>query len=243
MVKRTLAFDPNDYDYGPATHAIRTLLTTWAEIEWFVNSSETDDVVTARFVEHNALAHRYAPELFPSSVTISCVSGGWPEFIAWCKRVREQTRWDWKFSILKTLSRDHAMACGWSLQAQALHLPAGPLRPGDLFVRFGDDHGAPSVIWNNLFPTDTAFAGLAHTAGQESVGFYVGHAQVDAINAIQWQLAENHGDMTENPFVPLVSCYSAGAYPFSLGRDAVVLFRFAADERFLPRATLLPPRR
>ena len=45
-----------------------------------------------------------------------------------------------------------------------------------------------------------------------------------------------------NPFVPLLRCYRAGGYPFSLDRDTVVLFRFAADERTLPKATLLPGR-
>ncbi|MGE3509588.1 MAG: hypothetical protein AB7N65_11975 [Vicinamibacterales bacterium] len=70
----------------------------------------------------------------------------------------------------------------------------------------------------------------------------VGHAQVDAFECVQWQLAENHGDVSANPFVPLVRCYRAGAYPFSLDRDTVVLFRFTSDERLLPRATLLPSR-
>lgn len=241
-MKGTLAFDPNEYDYGPATSAIRTLITDWAEIDWFVPSSATDHEVISLFSEHNALAHRYAPEMFPDRVTMRCVPGGWSEFIAWCKRVREQTRWDWRFSILKKLSNDHAKACGWSLDAHASQVPKGQPKPGDLFFRFDDANGKASVIWNNLFPAGSALQVISHEPAKESAQFYFGHAQVDAFNCVQWQLAENHGDVTANPFVPLAGCYRAGAYPFSLDRDTVVLFRFTSDERLLPKATLLPTR-
>lgn len=239
-VKGTLSFDPNDYDYGPATSAIRTLMVEWAEIDWFVPSGATDDEITRLFSAHNVLAHRYAPELFPEHVTIRCVPGGWSEFAAWCKRVREQTRWDWRFSILKKLSNDHAKACGWSLNAHATHVPKGQPKPGDLFFRFDDANGKPSLIWNNVFQHSSALQAISHAPAKESAQFYFGHAEIDAFNCVQWQLAENHGDVTANPFVPLAHCYRAGAYPFSLDRDTVVLFRFASDD--LPRATLLPTR-
>lgn len=45
-------------------------------------------------------------------------------------------------------------------------------------------------------------------------------------HCVQWQLAEKHADVGANPLVPLLRCYRAGAYPFSLDRDTVVLFRF-----------------
>lgn len=241
-VKGTLTFDPNDYDYGPATMAIRTIIVEWADIDWFVPSSASDEEMTRLFDEHNALAHRRAPELFPERVTTRCVQGGWSEFVAWCKRVREQTRWDWRFSILKKLSHDHAKACGWSLDAQAAHVPKGQPKPGDLFFRFDDANGKASVIWNGLLPADSSLQAISNAPAKESAQFYFGHAQADAFNCVRWQLAENHADVTANPFVPLARCYRAGAYPFSLDRDTVVLFRFTADEHVLPRATLLPKR-
>jgi len=241
-VKGLLGFDPNDYDYGPATSAVRTIIVEWTEIDWFVPSGATDDDLGRLFGEHNALAHSLAPELFAARVEIRCVSGGWSEFMAWCKRVRAQTRWDWRFATLKKLSNDHAKANGWSLDRQAPRIPMGLPRPGDLFFRFDDAGGKPSVMWNGMFPPISALQTLAETPAAESAQFYFGHAQADVFSCIQWQLADDNDDLTSNPFVPLVRCYRAGAYPFSLDRNTVVLFRFTADERLLPKATLLPTR-
>jgi hypothetical protein len=36
-----------------------------------------------------------------------------------------------------------------------------------------------------------------------------------------------HGRAGTNPFDPLVRCYQAGAYPFSLDRSTVALFRWS----------------
>ncbi|MBA3463378.1 MAG: hypothetical protein H0T46_25710 [Deltaproteobacteria bacterium] len=203
----------------------------------------TDQELTELFDEHNAVAHRHAPALFPAHVEARCVSGGWSEFAAWCKRVRDQTRWNWRFSILKTLSNDHAKARGWSLDAQAAHIPRGLPRPGDLFLRLDGADGKTMVLWNGLFLPISARPTIAHASSNESAEFYFDHAHADVFHCIQWQLAENHGEPSANPFIPLLRCYRAGAYPFSLDRDTVVLFRFTADERLLPRATLLPTRR
>ena len=112
----SLTFDPNDYDYGPATTAIRALILEWAAIDWFVPSNASDDELSRLFDEHNALAHRYDSHRFPARVNTRCISGGWSEFTAWCKRMREQTRWDWRWSVLKQLSSKHSKACDWSLE-------------------------------------------------------------------------------------------------------------------------------
>jgi len=45
--------------------------------------------------------------------------------------------------------------------------------------------------------------------------------------------------LSGNPFISLMQCYRSGGYPFSLDRETVVVFRFAADAGALPRATLL----
>lgn len=230
-VKRPLAFDPNEYDYGPATAAIRSIVVEWAAVDWFEPSGVTDAELIQIFEEHTALAHRAAPQLFGARVNVRVVAGGWSEFGAWCKRVREQTTWDWKFSVLKN-SHDHSTANGWSLETHAPQVPLGVPKAGDLFVRFNPT----ALVWNAFLPApDLGNLGRASDSAQ----FYFGHAQSDAFTAIEWQLAEKSVDAGSNPFVPLVRCYRAGGYPFSLGRDTVVLFRFTADEGALPRATLL----
>jgi hypothetical protein len=51
---------------------------------------------------------------------------------------------------------------------------------------------------------------------------------MDLLDALEWQLAENHDDLSSNPFVPLICCYAAGYYPFVMSSTAVVLFSFAS---------------
>lgn len=240
-MKAVLEFDPDGCDYGPATPAIRRILVEWTEIDWFVASGASDAELARLFAEHNALAHRRAPQVFAERVEIRCVQGGWPEFMAWCTRVRDQ-KWDWRFAGLKKLSSEHAKARGWSFEAEAPRLQPGQPRPGALFVRIDRDNGTPMVLWNSFLPRISGLKTISHPPATESAEFYTGHAQIDAFNAIQWQLANASDDMTGNPFVPLIRCYRAGAYPFSLDRDTAVLFRFHADERLLPKATLRPAR-
>ena len=242
-MKATLGFDPNDYDYGPATSAIRTIIFDWADIDWYVASAAADEELRQIFREHNALAHRHAPELFAEHIEPRCVSGGAAEFLAWCKRVRAQTQWDWKFSVLKRLSNKHSKARGWSLDEEAARLPEGSPRPGDLFFRLKGTAGSKVVLWNALVSTRSILPTESSAQVEESARFYLSHAQADVYCALQWQLAEPDADLSHNPFVPLLRCYRAGGYPFSLARDTVVLFRFIANEHEFPKATLLPTRR
>lgn len=159
--------------------------------------------------------------------------------------VRAATAWDWKCSVLKKLSSEHAKARGWRIEAQANLSPKEDPRPGDLLIRREHPDGKHLVFWNNFYPNfpkfeelDTLLQGKA----SESAHFYIGYAYGDVLDCITWQLAEGHNDLAENPFVPLVHCYAAGLYPFSLDRATVVMFRFAANEVTLPRATLLASR-
>jgi hypothetical protein len=218
-MKAPLAFDPGDHDYGPGTVSVRSLLTTWADIDWFEPTATSDSDAIARFDEHNERAHAAAPELFPERVQYNVVYGQWPEFEAWSKRVRESTSWDWKYGALKKLSRNHSQALGWSLAAWAKCMPES-VRPGDLVHRFRDANGKEMVFWGHVHP---------HGAiGDPSDGFYLSYAHGDLLDAIQWQLAERHDDLSSNPFDSLLRCYHAGIYPFSLGPSTVVLFRWAA---------------
>jgi hypothetical protein len=238
-VKGPLKFDPNEYDYGPATAAIRSIVVDWVDVDWFEPTGAPDDELLRLFHTHNAMAHRLAPELFAERVNAHVVSGGWSEFSSWCKRVRAQTRWDWKFSVLKKLTYEHSMAHGWSLNAHAPNVPAGQPRSGDLFVRFNTTDGKAALVWNGFLPAPELTT-LGRSA--ENAQFYFGHAQSDAFSGIEWQLAEKRGDLMGNPFVPLLQCYRSGGYPFSLDRDTTVIFRFSANEGALPKATLVSSR-
>lgn len=90
----------------------------------------------------------------------------------------------------------------------------------------GEAEGVKQVIWNNVIPTPTALGALPGEGFGEAASFYLNYALNDALDCMKWQFAENSADMSTNPFLPLLLCYEAGAYPFSLGPDSVVLFRF-----------------
>jgi len=226
-MKGTLRFDPAEYEYGPATPAVRQLLLTWAAVDWFVPPRDTAAAAQAGqlFAQHQARAQKVLPERFPAPVEIQLIPGAWPEFAALCQRVQTQS-WDWKYSTLKRLALAHAEARGWSLNDQARH--AGPLdaivppRPGDLFFRFGEH-----VMWNSTDP-ELDLRAAVPAQYVEVAGWYRSYANMDAIDSLQWQLAEGDNRLDSNPFVPLIGCYAAGFYPFSLGPTAVVLFSFTA---------------
>ncbi len=63
-------------------------------------------------------------------------------------------------------------------------------------------------------------------AAADDAGFYLSYANMDAIECIEWQLAERSNDVDGNPFVPLLHCYGVGYYPFSHGPAEVTLFAF-----------------
>jgi hypothetical protein len=216
-MKAELPFDPRDHDYGPGTKSVRSLLMKWEDIDWFEPTATSDSEAAAIFHEHNRRARAVSPERFAERVEISVVHGRWPEFEAWCKRVREQS-WSWKYGDLKHVSRQHMAALGWSFETWARSLPEST-GPGELVHRFRDASGMEHFTWGHIIPYGVL-------PSQESSGFYVSYAHTDLLDAIQWQLAEGHNDRSRNPFDALVRCYHAGAYPFSLDRSTVVLFRW-----------------
>jgi hypothetical protein len=226
-VKVVLGFDPGDHDYGPASSAIRSILGRWTSIDWFEPTGTTDEEGARLFREHNALGRAHAPELFSETIDVRFASGRWPEFGTWTQRVRPPASWDWKYSVLKVLSRKHASAHGWTLEQAAVGIPIGPPRTGALFMRMGPE----LVIWSG---------GLASLPGlTDDSSFYFHHAHADVLDCMQWQFAAKQNALDGNPFWPLLDCYRAGLYPFSLDRDTVVLFRFMADASTLPRARVV----
>lgn len=241
-MKSRLRFDPHQYDYGPATEAIRQILLDWESIDWFAPARTRPDEAKELFRKHNELGHAFAPTLFSRSVDVSHRAGGWSEFMAWCARVRSQPlgsvadnqslswktdEWDWKYSILKPLSAMHAKAHGWNLDEQIAH--DGEPRPGDLFVRRRMNRNGVEgsfVVWNTIeLPIAELKSRWQDPAGG-AANFYHSYADFDITYCIQWQLAERSNNLADNPFVPLLACYRAGFYPFSLSSDSVVLFEF-----------------
>ncbi|WP_437660932.1 hypothetical protein [Sorangium sp. So ce1182] len=224
-MKGTFEFDPARCDCGAATASVRQILTERAAIDWFVPPRDpAAESVAARLVEqHNACARTHLPEVFPAHVETRSSRGGWDDFAALCSRVRGQS-WDWKFSALKKLSFSHSTSRGWTLRDQAqrcMSIESGAIpRPGDLFVRVGDQ-----VFWNALSPR-LELEALLPRDRVEPARWYLSYADIDIMECIEWQLAEGGDDLEGNPFVPLMRCYAAGFYPFSLGPATLVLFAF-----------------
>lgn len=225
-MKGQLGFDPREYDYGTATPAVRQLLVEWADVDWFEPASGAGADARARglFQEHHALARAYLPEVFPVVLRVESSVGGWGDFGALRERVRAHRNWDWKFSALKRLSSEHSKARGWSpaveADRQGLLDRSGPPRPGNIFVRYGDH-----VFWQApwlRFKLDEA----SHR--DRLCRWYVTYANMDMVECIEWQLAEQSDKLEGNPFVPLLRCYATGCLPFALDPTTVVLFAFTA---------------
>lgn len=225
-MRGALDFDPAAREYGAATASIRQILTEWAAIDWFVPPRDPGaEALAARLMrEHNARARAHLPEIFPATLETRSSRGGWREFAALRDRVCNQERWNWKYSALKPLSSHHSKARGWTKDHEArgcvdLQTGAAP-RPGDLFIRAGD-----VVFWNKLGPNLDVEACLPRN-GVEPARWYLGYIHIDMIECIEWQLAEGSDDLEGNPFHPLLRCYAAGFYPFSLDKSTMVLFAF-----------------
>lgn len=221
-MRGTVGFDPALCSYGPATAAVQQILSEWMAIDWFEPPpTGAQDNAMMAFAEHNRRARIHQPELFPAELAITLARGGWPEFVELCARVRKQS-WDWKFAALKQLSHRHSRARGWSLTESARDLAATAEAPGpgDLCFRFGE-----RVFWNNLGPK-LDLGSVISASDVNTVHWYLGYATMDLIECIEWQLAERHDRLDDNPFVPLLRCHASGLLAFSLGPAEVVLFGF-----------------
>jgi hypothetical protein len=225
-MKGKLAFDPAQYDYGVATPAVRQILLEWADVDWFAPPVDegAQTLAIALFREHNALARVHMPDVFPAKLEVESEVMGWEEFDELCERVRAPSAWDWKYSVLKRLSLHHSKARAWSRDDEAqrcvaLESGAQP-RPGDLFVRLGDQ-----VIWTAVAPKIDLGDALPPDRATIAA-WYLSYANMDMMECIEWQLAERNDALEANPFVPLLRCYATGFLPFGLDAATVVLFAF-----------------
>ncbi len=206
-MKVPLAFDPDMVDYGPASGGVRAILRAWGELDWFAPPSGDPE---AAFRAHLAAAQRHDAESFPDA-RVECVAGDWDDFIELCLCVRERPGWDWKFTGLKPLNAAHSRARGWMLDDQ-------PSVDGGLWIRLPSG----TTIWTLRWP-DAAIAAAPEPARVQA-GFYLSYANMDVVEAIEWQLADGHDDLADNPYVPLIATYAAGGYPFCMAADEYVLF-------------------
>lgn len=230
-MKGKLEFDPEHCEYGAATLSIRRILTEWSNVDWFVPpQNELARTRAVRFFEeHNFLARMRMPELFPDRLQISVTNGTWAEFDEFCSRVRHpQANWDWKFSALKKLSSAHSKEHGWSLSEEARNMAAANMaanetpRPGDLFARIGDH-----VVWGGTVGPRLNLKETLPPRDAEAASFYLGYANMDVMECIEWQLSEKNNELQTNPFLPLIRCYGEGFYPFCLSPIDLVLFAFS----------------
>lgn len=228
-MRNALGFDPYQYDYGPATEAIRQILLDWESIDWFAATSRTRrDEATQLVRQYNKLGHAYAPELFPADVDVICRAGGWPEFLAWCAHVRTRSEFDWKFGVLKPLTAKHSQARGWRLNEQVMD-ECESSRPGDLFCRLTRVK-PPCAVWRSLGWLLAELRSWQKEPAGEAAVFYLSYARSDMFHCIEWQLAEASNDLSGNPFVPLLHCYRAGFYPFAMMLESMTLFEFTTAE-------------
>jgi len=219
--------DPSQ-DYGEPTPAIRRIVEAWTAVDWFAPGRESDAGFRARrcFDEHHRLARTHLPEAFGERIAVWTQLGGWEEFVSLCERVRSpSSRWDWKYAALKPLCHAHSQAKGWRLEdqkpyARTVENQATP--GGALFLHFG-----AQVMWAFNPPLDLEAAlGKRPARDLEAARWYLGYAHMDVTHALEWQLAEQSARVEGNPFVPLLGCYAAGFFPFSLARDELILFAF-----------------
>jgi len=222
------AFDASTYECGPATDAVRRLLTDYAAIDWFVPPTVDEARARAFMHRHHARGRDVAPDLFAPHLVVEHASGGAREMHDWCERVRlnPPRGWDWKYGVLKPLTKRHSEAHGWHMAA--LPPPTNPLvAAGRLFLTLPGGHS----VWNVPLPPVTLPTTPADAEARrvhEALRFFKGYCDIDLFEALEWQLAESECPLSENPFVPLLELYATAHYPFHLSADRVVLFRFDA---------------
>lgn len=214
-MKATLQFDPRDRSYGPATESVRAILRGWSEIDWFGQGPRNPFRAAQRFAEHHARARLHRPDQFPPSFDARLKKGNWTTFAELCERART-SGWDWKHGPLERLSSEHSRAKKWSPQENLS--PGTQPRPGDLLFSFEGN-----VVWTGLGMT-VDFAAALPKERAELAAWYTSYADLDALFAIEWQLAERSDDTSDNPFLPLLDCYASGILPFGFGPDEFVLF-------------------
>lgn len=221
-MKGPLYLDRSRHDFGAAAATVLPLLDDWEAIDWFVPASEPPVIGQLHCLTHLRLCQQHAPQEFKGPFAIEPQLGGWSEFWALCQAVRAQTDFDWKYTLLKSMALDHGKRCGYSRRAMAgaLRKPGAPIDDRCLMIGTSDQF----LCFGRLGP-ELDFSALPPFAA-DSARFYFLFSTSDAIDAIEWQLAEPSAPLSENPFAALLQCYRRGYYPFLFNGGRVVLFRF-----------------
>lgn len=215
-------------DHGPATDAVRAVVSLWAAIDWFVPTDVDSAVAVACYRDHLARRRAAAPDLFVDDDVFSVDArvGGRSEFDALCARFRPpQGQWDWKLGPLRKMSQRHTTQHNWSL-AQFLGTPeCADLGVGDglLFWSVGN-----TVNWtfNTTLEPDPGVPPPTPTYEPAAADWYFRHAVDDLTSCLQWQLAAGHSEMEENPFLPLVQLHHTGHNLFVFKDHRITLFAF-----------------
>lgn len=220
-MKGPLHLDRARHNFGAAAPAVLQILAEWEAIDWFVPPHEPGLFAEALLHQHQILARQHLPEKFAGSLTIQHRSGGWPDFAACCQEVRLHTSFDWKMGATKDLLRHYSERHKFSLAtlARTLLVPGAVHDDRCLFIPFRD-----TVFWGNIGP-DLDFRSFGDIAAEAAV-FYFSYARGDAFQAVEWQLAEPHSPLSQNPFLSLLRSYASGYYPFAYSPTEFVLFHF-----------------
>ncbi|MDI1451183.1 hypothetical protein [Polyangium sp. 6x1] len=227
-----LHFDVQQCATGPATGAIRRIVEAWEAIDWFEPLRRDSDLERAEALlrEHHRLAQSCEGSSLGTPCEVRPSIGDGSAFSALCERVRTPGNgWDWKYGSLKTLAHRHKQARGWDRNEHAVLVPWGGGEPspltGHVYLKFeGHPNLVVSSLYSKLDPREALPPDLA-TAAE----WYFSYAQSDFVECVEWQLAQKDSRLEGNPFFPLVQCYGAGGYPFSLSPTQYVLHAFARD--------------
>lgn len=226
----------DDRDLGPATDAVRAIIARWLRIDWFVEpAAGALDRARNAFEHHLDCVRAHDSEAYARDVRVAHRIGTWPDFAALHAVVVKERKFDWKWGVLKPLLHAHRERHGFRLDASLPGVvPLEELRRDGPQPLWG---GFPENVVITLGPrigvtVDELFAASPRAAWQRASRYcsalasYVSYVTQDAIFAIEWQLAAPHSPLDENPFVPLLEVYEAGAYPFVISAGEVVLFSF-----------------
>lgn len=216
-----LNLDRSLHNFGAATTTVLQILNDWEAIDWFEPTAQPPKIGQKHFVHHQRLCVQYAPKHFAQPLQIQHRLGGWPEFVACCQAVRTEGASNWKHGQLKRMAHDHSQRYGFSRKQIAVKLvePEEVCNNRLLYWSYGD-----LFFIGNLGPI-LDFRSLG-SGSDDSASFYLSYAHGDALDAIEWQLAEPNCPLANNPYVALLRCYSTGYYPFVHQDGRVVLFRF-----------------
>lgn len=223
-------------DLGPATDGVRTIVALWQRIDWFTEPAPgAFERARCAFEKHLARTRAHAPGAYAPAMRFAPRIGTWPDFAALVRTATGQSGFDWKFGVLKPLLHAHRERLGFHIDASHpgvvpitelradAPMPLYAALPNGTTITLGPHVGATG---DALFAASPRAAWQRATNYRPAIGWYTSYASQDAAFAVEWQLAAAHAVVDDNPFVPLLETYDAGAYPFVTSASEVVFFSF-----------------